>query len=361
MQTSAACSDIPHRFVPAVLLMLAVAACSPTDRPANQEITHPAIIDTLTGLRTAEDAWPELLNPVALAVDEYGRVIAGDQGDKTVKIYDSTGARLIAAFGGEGGGPGELSGINDVALVSGGVAVLDNNRGRIVRFDTAGEMNTTIPIEGDKQTLTSLGPDQLVLATSARWSLPADDGRPLFQVVDGEGNVVFNGDGRTEAKTPFAEHVMNFVFPASAGEGETLWLAYMNDTRLLQYNVEDRKHDTTINRSVSFDWRRIPADFKPSREMMARGNKADVPFDAVTQAIDTDEAGNVYLLTMLERAPRPGETPQDVAVDVVSGPSGELSRFVVDGPATDLAVSPDGSRLYVLDSSVAEIRVYERF
>lgn len=339
-------------------MIAAVFGCTDRDGTAERQYAPP--VDTLVALSPDEDAWSQLLHPVAITVAHDGRVFVGDEGDKTVKIYDATGRRNLGIVGGSGEGPGELRNINDVASLAGSPVVLDNNRGKIVHFDVTGGDGGEISLDGDRQLLASLGSDHLVLATSSQWSLPVTEDPPLFEVVSSGGEVVVTGAGRTESGSPFADYVMNFVYPAGAVDGETLWLADMNGTRVRRYSSGGRRADTTIRRSVPFDWRRIPGDFVPSGEMMERGSEADVPFDPVTRAIDTDAEGNAYLLTMLAPSAGPGQSPSEVSVDMVDFGSGGVRRFIVDGPATDLAVSPDGGRLYVLDSSVAQIRVYER-
>lgn len=342
-----------------LVLAAAIGACSQPESTVDRD--RAPSVDTLGALSVGEDAWPGLLHPVAVAVDGDGRVLVGDRGDKTVKVFDAGGGRRLHTAGGEGAGPGELSAINDLEDMSGESIVLDNQLGRVVRFDSAGGARDQFSIEGDREELGRLGADRLILATSARWSLPGADGaRPLFEVVDRDGEVVFTGGGRAEASSPFAEHVMNFVFPAGTPDGGMIWLAYMNDTRVVKYDVDAREYGETVNRSVPFDWESIPEDFEPSRSMMARGRKADVPFDAVSQSIDTDREGNAYVLTMLAPAPSPGQTPAEVAVDVIDAVTGDLRRYVVDGPATDLAVSPGGHRFYLVNPSMARIRVYER-
>lgn len=67
-----------------------------------------------------------------------GRVVVGDRGTHTVRIFDARG-KLIAESGGEGGGPAEFRYIDKVWVVDDTVLVHDPLAGKIVRFNAAGE------------------------------------------------------------------------------------------------------------------------------------------------------------------------------------------------------------------------------
>lgn len=67
-----------------------------------------------------------------------GRIVIGDGGEVTLKVFEPTG-RLTARIGRSGDGPGEFRGINHVALLPGdSLAVWDLAQGRLTVFDANG-------------------------------------------------------------------------------------------------------------------------------------------------------------------------------------------------------------------------------
>lgn len=140
------------------LLMLAAAGCSNAE---GRMLAQP-VIDTLPGgiprvmspaptqwvgetgwqlelvqeITGEEGASSELINPQALAVDDWGRVYVVDQKPMTVKVYGADG-QFIRTIGQEGEGPGEFR-VGFIAVHNGNVVVHDPRVGRTSVWDTTG-------------------------------------------------------------------------------------------------------------------------------------------------------------------------------------------------------------------------------
>ena len=307
-----------------------------------------------------EGAWAGLLHPVAVDVGADGRVYVGDRGDRTVKVYGASG-RPMGRIGGEGRGPGELSGIGEVQVSGAEVAVLDAGQRVILRLAPDGTEIGRVPLTGLEETFAFLGA-HLALASSPGWSLPPPRGErtswPLVRVTDARGRSLWEGGARSPAGSAFAAHILNFVLPAGTSDGRVLWLARLNGTTVSQLTGPERPV-RTVDRTLPHAWRRIPDDYAPSPEVLAGDTDAELPFDAVTLDIDTDARGHAYVLTALgPTRDDPGLESVPVAVDRVHRESLGWKRFHVSTPATDLAVSPDGRRVYLLHEPTARLRVH---
>lgn len=333
------------------LLLLAAACGGPAADPAGERLRA---VPT-----SATDPWGGLLHPVALDVDAGGRVYVGDQGDRTVKVFDPEGRRLHV-LGGEGGGPEELRDVGDLDVAGDVVSVLDRATRALVRFAPDGSEAGRILLGQMEETFAAVGRGY-ALAASPRWSLPVSRGRsapPLFRIVDVDGEQRYAGGERVSAESPFADHILNFVLPAGTPDGERVWLAGLNSTELSVFSTEERSF-RSVRRDVPFRWARIPEDFRPTPEFLRRGEDAVLPFDAITLDLDTDGEGNAYVLTALgpSRA-RSDRSGLPVAVDRVDVETLEWSRHAAPETASDVAVSPDGRRVYLLDEASARVRVY---
>lgn len=340
----------------ALALCLAALACGDGRRDAGGKSLREIVPDGTVA------AWSGLLHPVVVDAGPDGRVYVGDQGDMTVKVFGPRGRRL-GTVGGQGRGPGELARVGEVEVSAGEIGVLDARRRAVVRFDTAGGEIGRLDLTGLEEAFSYVGGD-LALASSPAWSLPPPGGEraswPLVRVTDTSGRALWEAGERSRPESAFAAHIRNFVLPAGTPDGEGLWLAHLNGTAVSHFTGPGRT-PLTIHRDLPFEWRRIPADFTPSPELLAGEGGAGLPFDAVTLDIDTDGAGNAFLLTALgPTGADPGLEDVPVAVDRVEAGSLRWTRNRAPAPATDLAVSPDGRRIYLLHEPTARLRVYAR-
>lgn len=306
------------------------------------------------------DAWEGLLHPVAIARDEEARIYVGDRGDRTVKVFDSDGGpvREIGRFG---PGPGELTDIQELVVLADEIVVSDPESARFVRYARDGAFLGIVPNPAMADAFGALGPDRIVVAASPIWAMEAAMGRgggALFEVVAPTGAVELAGGERRPTANPFVGHIRNFVLPAGSRDGSFVWLARLNHPSVIRHALSGGE-TVTVERSVPFDWRELAADFEPTAELMARGMDATPPFDALALDITTDGSDRAFVLTPLAPTRSVGDASRSLAVDVLDPAAGWTHRIRIPGSATAVTVSPDGSRLYLLDETTARIRVYE--
>lgn len=316
----------------------------------------------LKPVSSAADSWAGLLNPVSIRVGRDSAVYVADNSDSRIHVFSEDGEPL-RTFGGAGAGPGELDRPRDVVPLVAGTVVFDAVGSRFHLFDVRGGFvgRTAFSGVGD-ESVAGIGDDALILASSARWSLPAPSSRgpwPLAAIVNTAGGTVEEIGERVAVQSPFAAHIRNFVLPAGSPDGRYVWLAYLNSPRVLLYDRQ-RKISRIIERELPFTWTEIPETYLPQTAPSKPGERAVPPFDAVTYDVAVDAGGRAYVLTALESSVSAGGQPTRMAVDVVSPDEAVApQRFEVAGHYSRIGVAPDAGRLYLLDPNTARLSTFE--
>lgn len=341
----------------AVVAVMALVAC---DR-SQQAAMGADVLNELTS-STSTSAWQGLLKPATLHVAEDGSVYIADNGDARIRVFDDQGTPRLD-FGGFGSGPGEFGVIRDFTLSNESVNVFDATGTRFLRLSRSGEYMAAVETSGlGDESIASLGNDRIIVASSARWSMPASAGEgdwPLARVMDLQGTTVLDIGERTPVANPFASHVLNFVLPAGSRDGRFVWLAFLNSPDVVLYSVAGGTM-RRISRELPFRWQRIPENFVPSSERPEPGKPFIPPFDAITYDVDVDQSGRAYVLTALESSRAASNEPRVMGIDVLSPDSSTAPRrYRVDGYYTHIAVSPDAKRIYLLDSSRGVLRQFQ--
>jgi hypothetical protein len=283
-------------------------------------------------------------------------VWVADNAEATLRAYDSTGAVLLEVGGRKnlevGGRKKGIGYIQDFAVLDSAIVVLDSAY-RLAFFPLSpGEMTKVVRV-GREQSLANVGGTRLVLANSPAWTgplPPVRKGWPLARVVSPRGDSLYEIGARRSDKNRFADHINNFVLPASGRHGP-LWLARMNgpDVFAIEPGVAGMQR---LERPIPFKWRAMPREFRPTRGREA----TPLPFDAITYSIASDTMGNAYVLTAVAGNVR-GE-PAAMAIDRFEASSPHaLRRLTFTGHATQLTVSPSGSRLYIFDALRKTVRI----
>lgn len=345
-----------HPSLAVVSLIVLLSACSRDFEGGTAKGEPLVAIDAPAGTTR----WEGLLKPVALRVDPDGRVLVADAADSKIRVFDADGM-ATGEIGGFGSGPGEFARIRDLAPGHGVIRVFDGVAGRFHAVSRDGAYLGTHTIEGvGDEAISALGDSSIVLASSARWSLAPRAGAPawpLARVLMADGSARYDLGQRVVVKSPFAAHIRNFVLPAGSTDGRFVWLAYVNAPEVLLITTADRVV-RSVPRSLPFEWVQIPEDFMPSSAPIA--GRADVtPFDVVSYGIATDSAGRAFVLTALESSRERRGRPQQMGIDVLAPEEPSVRRLEVTGHYTNIAVAPDGGRIYLLDSSTGLLRVFQ--
>lgn len=340
-------------FVPLIVLLSACARDFEARTPKGEQLVA---IDAPAGATR----WEGLLKPVALRVDPDGLVLVADEADSKIRVFDADGIAK-GEIGGAGAGPGEFARIRDLAPGHGVIRVFDGVAGRFHSVSSDGAYLGTHTIEGvGDEAISALGDSSIVLASSARWSLAPRAGAPawpLARVLVADGTARYDIGERTVVKSPFAAHIRNFVLPAGSADGRFVWLAFLNAPEVLLITTADRVV-RSVPRSLPFEWVQIPDDFMPSAAPGA-GRGDVLPFDVVSYGVATDSAGRAFVLTALESSREQRGRPQHMGIDVLAPEETSVRRLEVTGHYTHIAVAPDGGRIYLLDSSTGQLRVFQ--
>lgn len=344
------------RFV-CIVATVATMSC---DSSLSRGPVSDVAIGTLTPLPASSASWAGLKAPATIHVATDGSVYIADNGDSKIRVYDPFG-KFLREFGGFGGGPGEFGIIRDIVVSKKVVNVFDATGTRFLRLGTDGTYETAITISGmGDETVAALGGERIIMASSARWSLPtssAQDAWPLARVLNADGSIAFDVGNRTPISNPFAAHIKNFVLPAGTADGRFVWLAFLNSPDIVLYSVQDGV-TRRIERTLPFRWKSIPDDFTPSATPPEPGKPFNPPFDAISYDIATDTAGRAFVLTALQSSREAGGQPAKMGIDVLAADDTVARRFEVEGYFTHLGVSPDGGIIYLLDSSSGRVRSF---
>jgi hypothetical protein len=190
---------------------------------------------------TAGDSGYEFYNPTDITLDEHGRILIIDDGNKQVAVFDSLG-HFLHAFGGQGAGPGEFAQLDLAGIQGDEVMLFDAVLRRLTTFRSDGTLvGTTAFREVPLATEVRWLKPQAVLAIRPQWRVEDDKayywhkltfvptGADLVQ-LDGPSalTMVATDGGRTHYGRPFAAAPSLSVTPAggillSTGETPTLW------------------------------------------------------------------------------------------------------------------------------------------
>jgi len=334
------------RHVVRLLVICGVLGC---DRPNETAGTPPPLLVEVE----VRAPWQGLRTPVAIRAARDGRVFVADDGAHSIRAFNSHGSALEAANVQlpAGGAP-----VLDFIATSKGMLVLDSAR-HFLRLSNRGKI-AVVPARGREDVLGMLGNDQVILASNAQWSGPVIGGRrewPLARIMSFEGDSIAEIRGRAIAKSPFASHIRNFVLPAGTADGRYVWLAFLNRSEIARYDVASGE-TRIFHRRIMFPWRRIPESFRPVGPTTA----AKIPFDGISYGIACDSTGRAYVLTAESAIPRNGALPAHMVVDVFdASDTMPVRRRRFAGSASHIAVSPDGSLIYLLNAHRGELRIMQ--
>lgn len=379
---------------PATLLALSVLACSErTPYAASGTIRRDSVGVEIVENRTGPDVgtWHVGASPIAvIGGDESdpdgqlfralsatrlddGVIAVGDAGTSRVLVFGIDGARL-RAFGGRGGGPGEISGLVGMRVLPGGddeilVEDLDFRQRKLMHFSRAGELRDeailppgTLPGGALVDQVTSAGGVGFLLVEPLPVE-PRGDGdvvRPPMSLVRftyaGEGpdtvatypgsEILWAdvgprpalGGGSTPGPSPIAP-----LFAASTrmGAGGTPWRLVVGDQATAAYDVYDE--EGTLLRRVRWDatprtlterdvrlgreaWLEAPSRRRAPARARRRLDAMPPPERTpVFREIAVDRTGHVWV--------RPYDLPTDSTQEWwVFGPDGSLAATVALPP-----------------------------
>lgn len=339
-----------------VALSWSASGCSPSDHAASVAGHR---LTELVPPPGAGSRFEGLIRPVAIRSDPFGRIFVADAGDNTVKVFDSLG-HYEFGFGGAGTGPGELPDVQDVLPGRASILVHLGAGRRIATYDTGGRFLSLSTSLWPEDSYARLGDSLIVTAADPAWARPSDPQdtahRPLIAIAE-VAHGIRHGVGTSDRRgTPFARHVRNYALLGGRWDGRGVWVAMLNDARIGYYDPADGRLQIW-EREVPFRWRSIRLDYVPERHFPRRGGLPLPPFDPVTLSVAVDTNARFYMLTALGTVDNAEVAPSRLAVDVAKPGVREVERYLIDGTATHLAVSPSGAIMYLLDARSATVKM----
>ena len=316
--------------------------------------------EDLVEIRTSGAAtnWQGVLNASGIRVSGNGRVYVADNGDSTIKVFDSTGV-FLSSVGHKGRDVPRFGLIKDFVVLGSDIVMLDNAGWRFISVGPDGDLRSIRHAKEREELLGTLGVDRVVVADNTLWSRPVPRNRkswPLAKVMTPSGDPLFEIGERTSVPNPFAGHIVNFVFPSGTADGKFVWLAFLNSPDVLLYTLAGQRLQR-IRREVPFAWQRMPSTFVPKAGQAFEDFVP--PFDAISVGIASDTIGRAFILTQMASTRHRKAPPTTMAVDVIGqGDVGRVRRMIFPGAAQHIAVSPSGSRIYLLNSGLSAPRVY---
>jgi len=333
----------------------------------------PAVsIGTLAG----EEAYQLFRISDALRLED-GRIVVVNRGSNELRVFDARGTHL-ASWGREGEGPGEFTGVSEIAEWPGdSIMAFDFNQRRITVFDTAGVLGRTLLLESTEEIVAPqfraiLPNGRLVVRAGATFtagevgtgitrsdymyatlSAEADD-PVLLGAYPGTESFVMAGEGFMSVSThPFGRTTLVRMW------GDRLVMS-ANDTYELRVvdaqgvltNIIRRDHDAASPTQADLDayYAERFADSPPEQRTQQMASVADMPLVGTYPAFSkvmADPLDNLWV----QEYQRPGD---EQVIWTVFGPDGSVLGLV-ETP-TDLNVLEIGED-YILGRTQDEFEV----
>lgn len=175
------------RSAGALILMSVLPGCNDAIPEGRGHVRFLDLFDAVQTVRLEETAADPIIGVERVAVGPGGVIVFPDRQAERVRLFDPDGTAL-GVVGRPGGGPGELSGLADAFLDSGGrLYTSDAGNGRISRFDSDLRFDTAFAAPGIFA-FRLIGRDhELIVATHERggsrvWRLD-EDGRRIAELT----------------------------------------------------------------------------------------------------------------------------------------------------------------------------------
>lgn len=203
---------------------------------------HQEVIGEISGLGTAAG---ELMMPVAIAVDQQGRVFVTDEHSHTVSVFELDGT-FVHRWGSAGSGPGQLRRPAGIATDGDTVWVVDSGNSRLIHFTADGRPLGHVGGPG-------YGPGQL----RQPWFLTVgtDDGN-LWVTDWGNNRVqVFSPDGTCRRVVGSSDGDL-FLRPSGIARDATgnVFVADWGRDRVVVFDSDLRHVDTWFGHSTLSPW-----------------------------------------------------------------------------------------------------------
>lgn len=306
------------------------------------------------------DPRAQLVRVTGAAVRSDGRIVVADGGASEVRLFEPDGTPM-AAFGREGGGPGEFAGMSFFHLLPRDSAVVYDRRNRRLTVVTpAMELGRTVQPGDDGSAGISSVVAMLPSGRAVALGAAGFGGTPTTGVYDGAGPVVLLGPagevGDTLGVFPNRSSYIRF------GEGSINILRVPFGAETSFAAGDDRVH---IGTAKMFEILSFSADAELVRILRVEAPPRPVTDEDLRRFIEdaaaaAPEQARAGLRTMYGEVPLPERMPAygDLIEDAAGNLWVERYRTPSEGPTTWMVFAPDGRPLGTVETP-AGVRLLE--
>ena len=289
--------------------------------------------------------------PCDIAGDSEGNLYVLDAGNHRVQKFDNKGKHL-ATFGGSGQGPGEFLWPLSIDLdKEGNIYVADWRNCRLEVFSSHGEYIRSIKLITPVHRIRLLSSGKIAIMNprvgrnNSSYEESEDGSKPflpLIKIIDESGEIT----------RKFGEGIIFKTFPSVNGGNRLLFTKDDDDNIYLTLLFQNRIEKFTSEGKLVFKTSRPVPD-----EMHHRtANKPNV-YTLISQGIDVDSQGRIWIITVTRRGNKEEAPPAGLEItetdryrlDVLDSKGTFLESFPLTHFCDDMRIIDD--KIYIVDQS----------
>jgi len=289
--------------------------------------------------------------PCDIAGDSEGNIYVLDGGNHRVQKFDNKGKHLTT-FGRSGQGPGELQHPLSIDIgEDGNIYIADWGNCRLEVFSSHGEYLRSIKLVTPVHRIRLLSSGEIAIMNprvgreNSSYE-ESDDGSkpflPLIKIIDESGIVT----------RKFGEGIIFKTFPLVNGGNRLIFTKDNGDNIYLALLFQNRIEKFTSEGKLVFQTSRPVPD-----EMDHRGTNKPNVYILISQGIDVDSHGRIWIITVTRRAKKEEFPPAGLELtetdryrlDVFDSKGTFLESFPLTHFCDDMRIIDD--KIYILDQS----------
>ncbi len=289
--------------------------------------------------------------PCDIAGDSEGNLYVLDAGNHRIQKFDNKGKYLLT-FGRSGQGPGELQRPLSIDMgKDGNIYIADWMNCRLEVFSSQGESLRSIKLVTPVHRIRLLSSGEIAIMNprvgreNSSYEESTDGSKPflpLIKIIDENGKV----------RRKFGEGIIFKTFPLVNGGNRLIFTKDDDDNIYLTLLFQNRIEKFTSEGKLVFQTSRPVPD-----EMHHRTAKKPNVYILISQGIDVDSLGRIWIITVTRRLKKEEAPPAGLELtetdryrlDVFDSKGTFLKSFPLTHFCSDLRIIDD--KIYILDQS----------
>jgi len=287
--------------------------------------------------------------PCDIAGDSEGNLYVLDGGNHRVQKFDNKGKHLTT-FGRSGQGPGELQLPLSIDLdEDGNIYIADWRNCRLEVFSSQGEYLRSIKLKTPVHRIRLLSSGEIAIMNpsvgrnNSSYEESEDGSKPFLPLIK-----IINESGKVTRK--FGEGIIFKTFPLVNGGNRLIFTKDDDDNIYLTLLFQNRIEKFTSEGKLVFKTSRPVPD-----EMDHRGTNKPNVYILISQGIDVDSLGRIWIVTVTRRAKKEELPPAGLGLtetdryrlDVFDNKGTFLESFPLPHFCDDMRIIDD--KIYILD------------